>query len=162
MPGEVIYTGLFHPSLLFNLCTLVTDSEPDYSASWPMLRRKPEKAMAPHPSTLAWQIPWMEEPGRLQSMWSLGVRHDWVTSLSFFTFMHWRRKWKPTPVFLPGESQGGGSLVGCHLWGCRVGHDWSDLIAAAAVGNCWSQSTRTGRISPGCWTPGHVLTWNSR
>ena len=162
MPGEVIYTGLFHPSLLFNLCTLVTDSEPDYSASWPMLRRKPEKAMAPHPSTLAWQIPWMEEPGRLQSMWSLGVRHDWVTSLSFFTFMHWRRKWKPTPVFLPGESQGWGSLVGCHLWGCRVGHDWSDLIAAAAVGNCWSQSTRTGRISPGCWTPGHVLTWNSR
>ena len=38
-------------------------------------------------------------------------------SLSLFTFMHWRRKWKPTPVFLPGESQGQGSLVGCHLWG---------------------------------------------
>ena len=35
-----------------------------------------------------------------------------------FTFMHWRRKWQPTPVFLPGESQGRGSLVGCHLWGC--------------------------------------------
>ena len=35
-----------------------------------------------------------------------------------FTFMHWRRKWQPTPVFLPGESQGWGSLVGCHLWGC--------------------------------------------
>ena len=45
------------------------------------------------------------------------VRHEWVTSLSLFTFMHWRRKWKPTPVFLPGESQGRGSLVGCRLWG---------------------------------------------
>ena len=47
-----------------------------------------EKAMAPHSSTLAWKIPWMEEPGRLQSMGSLGVRHDWATSLSLFTFMH--------------------------------------------------------------------------
>ena len=76
-----------------------------------------EKAMAPHSSTLAWKIPWMEEPGRLQSMGSQTVRHDWVTSLSLFTFMHWRRKWQPTPVFLPGESQGQGSLVGCHLRG---------------------------------------------
>ena len=72
---------------------------------------------APHSSTLAWKIPWMEEPGRLQSMGSLRVRHDWETSLSLFTFMHWRRKWQPTPVFLPGEPQGRGSLVGCHLWG---------------------------------------------
>ena len=46
----------------------------------------------------------------------VGVRHDWATSLSLFTFMHWRRKWQPTPVFLPGESQGRGSLVGCRLW----------------------------------------------
>ena len=45
------------------------------------------------------------------------VGHDWATSLSLFTFMHWRRKWQPTPVFLPGESQGWGSLVGCRLWG---------------------------------------------
>ena len=66
--------------------------------------------MATHSSTLAWQIPWTEELGRLQSMGSLGVRHD-------FTFTHWRRKWQPTPVFLPGESQGWGSLVGCRLWG---------------------------------------------
>ena len=65
--------------------------------------------MAPHSSTLAWKIPWMEEPGRLQSMGLLRVRHDWATSLSFFTFMHWRRKWEPTPVFLPGESQGRGA-----------------------------------------------------
>ena len=76
-----------------------------------------EKAMAPHSSTLAWKIPWMEEPGRLPSMGSQRVGHDWATSLSLFTFMHWRRQWQPTPVFLPGESQGRGSLVGCHLWG---------------------------------------------
>ena len=55
------------------------------------------------------------------------------TRLSDFTFIHWRRKWQPTPVFLPGESQWQGSLVGCCLWGCRVGHDWSDLAAAAAA-----------------------------
>ena len=73
--------------------------------------------MAPHSSTLAWKIPRTEEPGGQQSMGSLRVRHDWATSLSLFTFMHWRRKWQPTPVFLPGESQGQGSLVGCHLWG---------------------------------------------
>ena len=76
-----------------------------------------EKAMAPHSSTLAWKIPRMEEPGGLQSMGSLRVGHDWGTSLSLFTFTHWRRKWQPTPVFLPGESQGRGSLVGCLLWG---------------------------------------------
>ena len=88
--------------------------------------------MATHSSTLAWKIPWMEEPGRLQSMGSQRVWHDWVTSLSLFTFMDWRRKWQPTPVFLPGESQGRGSLVGCRLMGShRVGHDWSDLAPAA-------------------------------
>ena len=76
-----------------------------------------EKAMAPHSSTLAWRIPWMEEPGRLQFMGSQRVRHDWATSLSLFTFMYWRRKWQPTPVLLPGESQGQGSLLGCRLWG---------------------------------------------
>ena len=75
------------------------------------------KAMAPHSSTLAWKTSWTEEPGRLQSMGLLGVRHDWATLLSLFTFLHWRRKWQPTPVFLPGESQGRGSLVGCHLGG---------------------------------------------
>ena len=74
-----------------------------------------EKAMAPHSSTRAWKMPWIEEPGGLQSMGSLRVGHDWVTSLSLSTFMHWRRKWQPTPVFLPGESQGRGSLVGCRL-----------------------------------------------
>ena len=75
--------------------------------------------MATHFSTLAWQIPWTEEPGRLQSMGSPGVRHD-------FTFTHRRRKWQPTPVFLPGESPGQGSLVGCRLWG-RTGSDTTEV-----------------------------------
>ena len=70
-----------------------------------------------HSSTLAWNIPWTEEPGGLQSMGSLRVGQDWETSLSLFTFMHWRRKWRPTPVFLPGESQERGRLLGCRLWG---------------------------------------------
>ena len=59
----------------------------------------------------------VEEPGRLQSMGSLRVAHDWSTSLSLFTFMHWRRQWQPTPAFLPGESHGQRSLVGCSPWG---------------------------------------------
>ena len=90
--------------------------------------------MAPHSSTLAWKIPWTEEPGGLQSMGLLRVRHDWATSLSLFTLMHWRRKRQPTPVFLPGESQGWGEPGGLPSMGShRVGHDWSDLAAAAAA-----------------------------
>ena len=69
--------------------------------------------MATHSSTLAWKIPWAEEPGRLQVH---GVTKS-QTRLSDFTFTHWRRKWQPTPVFLPGESQGQRSLLGCCLWG---------------------------------------------
>ena len=75
-----------------------------------------EKAMATHSRTVAWKVPWTEETGGLQSMRSLRVP-DTFTSLSLFPFMHRRRKWQPTPVFLPGESQGRGSLVGCRLWG---------------------------------------------
>ena len=77
----------------------------------------------------------------MQSMGSLGVGHDWATSLSLFTFMHWRRKWQLTPVFLPGESQGQGNLVGCRLWG-RTESDTTDatLAAAAASTSCLSSS----------------------
>ena len=73
--------------------------------------------MAPHSSTRAWKVPWTEKPGGLQSMGSRRVRQDSATSLSLFPFMHWRRKWQPIPVFLPGESQGWWSLVGCRQWG---------------------------------------------
>ena len=78
----------------------------------------PSQAMAPHSSTLAWKIQWMEEPGGLQSM---GLLRSWIR-LSDFTFtfhFHALEKEMAThSVFLPGESQGQGSLVGCHLWGC--------------------------------------------
>ena len=83
--------------------------------------------MAPHSSTLAWQIPWMEEPGRLQSMGSLGVGHNWATELKlklklkhilkYLDLFLWRRQWHPTPVLLPGKSHGQRSLVGCSPWG---------------------------------------------
>ena len=95
----------------------------DYCVFIISLALNPEKAMAPHSSTIAWKIPWTEQPGRLQSMGSWRVGHDWATSLTLFTFMHWRRKWQPTPVFLPGESQGRGSLMGC----CLLGHTESDM-----------------------------------
>ena len=87
--------------------------------------------MAPHSSPLAWKIPCTEEPGGLQSMGSLRVRNDWATSLSLFTFMHWRRKWQPTPVLLPGESQGWGSLVGCRLWG-RTESDTTERLSSSS------------------------------
>ena len=84
--------------------------------------------------TLAWKIPWTEEPGGLRSMGSLRVGHDWATSLSLFTFMHWRRKWQPTPVFLPGETRDGG--------------DWW-----AAVYGVAQSRTRLKRLSSSryCW-----------
>ena len=97
--------------------------EPNYS----------EKAMAPYSSTLAWRIPWMEEPGGLQSMGSLRVGlHDWTTSLSLFTFMHWRRKWQPTPVFLPGESQGQRSLLGCAVYGVAQSWTWLKWLSSSS------------------------------
>ena len=70
--------------------------------------------MATHSSTFAWKIPWTVEPGWLQSN-----AQSWTRLKEFnftFTFTHWRRKWQPTPVFLPGKSQGWRSLVGCHLF----------------------------------------------
>ena len=89
---------------------------------------------APHSSTLAWKISWTEESGRLQSMGSIRVRHDWATSLSLFTFMHWRRKWQSHSIVpawrIPRTWEPGGlPSMGSH----RVGHDWSDLAAAAAT-----------------------------
>ena len=108
-----------------------------------------EKEMAAHSGTLAWKIPWTEEPGRLQSMGLQRVGHDWTTSLLLLHYMEswsfpgssgvkesacnaggpgcvpwvrkipWRRKWLPTPIFLPGESHGQRSLAGYSSWGCK-------------------------------------------
>ena len=123
--SQQVRAGHVSPSLGSLTCEIGDKSCSAYTPKWSSWSNEiigsfthiPEKAMAPHSSTLAWKIPWTEEPGRLQSMGLLGVGHDWAISLSLFTFLHWRRKWQPTPVFLPGESQGRGSLVGCRLWG---------------------------------------------
>ena len=123
--GWLISLSVFRPRLMF-LPLAPSQAAPDYPQD-PWVRphgtscrfrsHSSRQVMAPHSSTLAWKIPWTEEPGRLQSMRLWRVGHDWAPSFSLFTFMHWRRKWQPTPVFLPGESQGRGSLVGCHVWG---------------------------------------------
>ena len=107
--------------------------------------------MAPHSSTLAWRIPWMEEPGRLQSMGSLRVGHNWATSLSLFTFMHWRRKRQPTPVFLPGESQGQRSLLGCYG------------VAQSRTRLTWPSSSSSSSMKEKNGTPetSLCLTWTS-
>ena len=124
-----------------------------------------EKAMAPHSSTLAWKIPWMEEPGRLQSMESLRVGRNWAASLSLSTFMHWRRKWQPTPVFLPGESHGQKSPVGCHLWG-RTGSDTTEQLhfhfslSCIGAGNATHSSVFVWRI-PGMGEPGGLPSTGS-
>ena len=88
--------------------------------------------MAPHSSTLAWKIPWTEKPRGLQSMGSWRVRHDWATSLSLFTFMHWRRKLHSSVLAwrIPGTGEPGGLLsMGLH----RVGHDWSDSSSSSSM-----------------------------
>ena len=91
-----------------------------------------EKEMAPHSSTLAWKTPWTEEPGGPQSMGLLRVGQDSATSLSLFTFMHWRRKWQPTPVFLPGESQGWESLVAA-IYGVARSWTWLKQLSSSSI-----------------------------
>ena len=97
-----------------------------------------EKEMAIHSSTIAWKIPWTEEPGRLQSMGSQRIGHNWVISFHLpwwligkestcqcrrCGFDHWvgkilwRKKWQPTPVFLPAKFHGQRSLAGYSPWG---------------------------------------------
>ena len=132
---------------------------------WHSMLFSTEKAMAPHSSTLAWKIPWTEEPGRLQSMGSLRVGHDWATSLSLFTFMHWRRKWQLTPVFLPRESQGRGSLMGCHLWG-RTESDTTERLNWIELNTYPTQTlleNRRGRLTSKLILWGHpqpnMKTW---
>ena len=112
-------------------------------------------------TTLAWKIPRLEEPGRLQSVGSLRVGHDWATSLSLFTFMNWRRKWQPTPVFLPGESQGQGSLVGFHLWG-GTESDKSTYMRNFKMNTYYSTPQSAVGWIHGCGTlPNHkVYVWN--
>ena len=83
--------------------------------------------MAPHSSTLAWKIPWTEEPGRLQSMGSLRVRHEWVTSLSLFHFHALEKEMATDSSVLAWRIPGMGEPGGLpSLESHRVGHDWSN------------------------------------
>ena len=121
--------------------------------------------MVAHSSTLlAWKIPWTEEPGGLQSMGSQRVRHNWVTSLSLFTFMPWRRKRQPTPVFLPGESQGWGSLAGCCLWGCTELDTTEATQQQQQHNSLLSKALQPHSPLVSHWackpTPGHILREN--
>ena len=138
----------FHPSRLsqsgeFGLPWGLSGKESACNAgdvrSFPWSGRSPGKWHGNPLQYSCLENPWTEEPGGLQSMRSQRAGHgqsslaqhstqygefrlfrlaSQVTSLSLFTFMHWRRKWQPSPVFLPGECQIRGSLVGCPLWGC--------------------------------------------
>ena len=83
----------------------------------------PEKAMAPHSSTLAWKIPWMEKPGRLQPMGSLRVRHD-SADFTFTFYFHASEKEMATHSSVlawrvPGMEEPGAPSMASH----RVGHD---------------------------------------
>ena len=100
--------------------------------------------MAPDSSRLAWKILWTEEPGGPPSMGSLWVRHNWVTSLSLFTFMHWRRKWQPPLVFLPGEPRDGGAWWAA-VYG--VAQSWPRLKWLS------SSSSRLAQDEGACPTP---------
>ena len=114
-----------------------------------------EKAMAPHSSTLAWKIPWIEEPGGLQSMGSLRVGHDWATSLSLFTFMHWRRKWQPTPVFLPRGSQGRGAWWSA-VYGVAQSQTWLKRLSSSSSSSNVAQTS--GLLAGWCPFQGFVLS----
>ena len=92
------------------------NSTPNYTA-------KETKLPLPQPMAPQLQSSCLENPMDGGAWWAAvhGVaksRTRLSVSFSLFTFMHWRRQWQPTPMFLPGESQGRGSLVGCRVWGC--------------------------------------------
>ena len=131
--SPLLQTPVYPDSIL---CLLKAVSRATWDAA-SLSRIKEKDSMATHSSTLAWKIPRMEEPGGLQSTRSLRVGHDWVTSLSLFTFtFHFHALEKEMATHssilawrIPGtEEPSGLPSVGSH----RVGHDWSGLAAVAA------------------------------
>ena len=116
-----------------------------------------EKAVAPHSSTLAWKISWMEEPGGLQSLGSLRVVHDWVTSLSLFHFHALEKEMATHSSVLAWRIPGTGEPGGLTSMGSyRVGHDWSNL--AAAAGEYWDETKKWSESEvpysyPTLWNP---------
>ena len=115
----------------------------------------------PTPVLLPGKIPWMEEPGGLQSMGSLRVGHDWATSLSLFTFMRWRRKWQPNSMFLPGESSGQRSLVSC-CHGVAQSQTWLKRLCMHTLGK--EMATHSSVLAwkiPGTEEPSGLLSMGS-
>ena len=94
-----------------------------------------EKAMATHSSTLAWKIPWTEEPGRLKSMGSLGVGHDWATSLSLWCI---------------GEGNGNPLQCSCLENPRDRGACWAAVCGGKAVTQSWTRLKRLSRIAAVC------------
>ena len=125
---------LVHSCRVFDQCT-------SSRAFVAQQRVKTEKAMVPHSSTLAWKIPWMEEPGRLQSMGSLRVGHNWATSLSLFHFHALEKEMATHSSVLAWRIPGAGEPRGLTSMGShRVGHNWSDLAAAESE-EAWRKAT---------------------
>ena len=114
------------------------------------------QAMAPHSSTVAWQIPWTEEPGRLQSMGPWRAGHDFTFSFHFL--MYWRSKWQPTPVFLPGKSHGQRSLLSYSPWGHkRAGHELATKQQQVYVFQCYCQLVLPSPSPAGSRSPSSSL-----
>ena len=122
------------------------------SLAFSMIQRMlAEKAMATHFSTLAWKIPWTEEPGGQQSMGSLRWRQTWLSNFTFTFHFHELEEEMATHSSvlawrIPGTAEPGGlPSMGLH----RVGHDWSDLAVAVAadVGNLISGSSAFSKTS---------------
>ena len=110
--------------------------------------------MAPHSGTLAWKIPLTAEPGRLQSMGSLRVGHDWATSLSLFTFTHWRRKWQPSSSSRVTWKQ-------TLRWGLQVGSftgENSQKAAYKALREAGRGRDRAWKVMRLQWRPQPILT----
>jgi len=104
--------------------------------------------MAPHSSTLAWKTPWAEERGRLQSMGSLRVRHDWTTSLSCFTFTHWKRKWQPLQCSCLENPRDGGAW-----WAAVYG------VSQSRTRLKWLSSSSSNLCRTAKWLSYHIRTF---
>ena len=102
--------------------------------------------MATHSSTLAWKIPWTEEPGKLQSMGSLRVWHDWATSLHFSLSCTGGGNGNPLQCSCLGNPGDGGPGGLPSLGSHRVRHDWNDLAAAAVVKNSSANAGELGDV----------------